>query len=52
MKEYKYTVTQEDLQVIFDYLGVKVDMKGDARSLIIETDAGHGHFMTEFMRSK
>lgn len=52
MKAYKYAVTEEDLQVIFDYLGVVVDMKGNAKSIIIETDAGHGHFMTEFPRVK
>lgn len=46
MKKYKVTV--ENLQTIFDYLGVKADMREFNGQLIITSDAGHGHFMTAF----
>ena len=40
----KYKVTTENLQSIFDYLEVKVDMKEINGELVVTTDAGHGTF--------
>ena len=48
----KYAITAEDLQTIFDYLGLEADIKADADELVLETDAGHGHFTTAFKRTK
>ena len=52
MREMKYKVTAENLQNVFNHFGIDVDIKADARSLIITSAAPQDHFMTEFMRVK
>lgn len=52
MREMNYKITASHLQSIFDYFGIDVKIRSDARSLILTSTAGHGQFMTELMRAK